>query len=938
MVAFSDNSIRNTEFKLLIPCTILACAVHGLFLMRCNDMPTLYIVFSPLILFLAFSAAHLANRNYAPRTDPIILPIVFVLSSIGITFLANVVPKEVDRQFQYLLLSIFVMIFILILVPTIDEVVEYKYTIATIGLLFLLVPLLLGVEEGGEMLWLSFRGTSIQPGELTKVCLAIFLGGYLAEYRSIISNSTQKAGPYPISLPWLKPSEPLSIPIPRLRVLVPMGVIWLLSFCIVAIEKDLGFALIIFTLYFVMLYACTKKPWYFIVWFALLMLGGSILYPFVGRLQERVNAYMIPFEYADSDGYQIVQSLFALADGGIFGVGIGRGIPSLVPIADSDFIFAIICEETGAIGGFFSIALYLTLALRGLIIAGRSHSDKNAFTAISLSAVLFLQAFINMGGVTKLIPLTGVTLPFVSKGGSSLVTCFIIIALLLRAGNDNDGEHENRYGGRPSLEGSHDIMHNRYYLHKNVGLAVIFIVMSCALAVSLCKIQIIDAADYRSRPENMYAASRAVHVQRGAIRTSDGVTLAESIPNDNGYYTRSHPQGDVATNIVGYYTSQYGSSGIEALMNGALSGSSEPFTLKRLFYSLVGKEMPGATVVLTINYQMQQIVEEALAGYYGSVVVLDPSTGAILACASSPTFTYDNVGDILSSNSDDGEFINRATDALYPPGSTFKVVTLAAALQAGTAELETVFSAPAELEIGEGTIYNIHEEYWEQLSLRQALMYSANTVYAQLGEQIGADTLVNYATAFGYGSPLGQDLTATASLVPNSNEMTLWETAWAACGQPVGEHESPAGPQTTVLQNAVIAAAIANGGEVLNPYVIDSIQSAEGKIESSTSVERLSQPISSDTAYALGTAMLDVVDGGTGTAAGGYGLSVAGKTGTAETDAKNSNSLFIGFAPYDNPTLAISVCIEGGDSEVSGVATVLAGKVLAACFEIQEEV
>ena len=201
---------------------------------------------------------------------------------------------------------------------------------------------------------------------------------------------------------------------------------------------------------------------------------------------------------------------------------------------------------------------------------------------------------------------------------------------------------------------------------------------------------------------------------------------------------------------------------------------------------------------------------------------------------------------------------------------------------------------------------------------------------------MGANTLVSYANAFGYGREIGQDFKSVASLMPVADEMTEWETAWAACGQPVGQHASPAGPQTTVMQNAVVAQAVANGGVAMDPYVVGHVLSPEG-VETSSTTPPLARAgdLRRDGRAAEGRPCSAWVENGTGVAAQVSGARVAGKTGTAEVEDGNANSLFIGFAPYDEPTLVISICVEGRGTNVEGLAASLAGQVLADALQVQ---
>ena len=951
MEVFHANTRRNTELLLLMLGALPVTLLYAMYLMNMQVELSFSSLSVPLGLFATFAVAHLAIRHLAPGADPAILPITFVLSGIGISFVTRLAPNLAPHQLLWLFVSIAAMVVTLIAVPSIDDLADYKYTIGIAGVVLLLLPMIIGDEKGGSKLWLSIGPFSFQPGEIAKVLIVLFLAFYLAENREMLSASAIHLGPF-------------SIPQPRM--LVPVFVMWGLSLLVVIFERDLGSALLFFTFFVIMLYVVTGRVSYVLISFALLLLGGYVCYLLFYHVQVRIQIWLDPFEDPSGSGLQIVQSLYSLADGNLVGTGIGKGLPRLIPIVESDFIFSAIGEEMGLLGGSAVLILFMLFAVRGLATAARAKSDSSAFAAVGLTAAITVQAIIIVGGVTKFLPLTGVTLPFMSQGGSSLLASFIIVGLLLRAGDEATGR-ETQIEMTPSqnvvaagltgrvravVHGAHarasfgmdtpesGVLGRVALGNRLTRLITTFTLIFAALIANLTLIQVVQADYYRNLPINNHTLIRSSHVQRGSIITSDGVTLAESILSEegDGSYVRSYPQGSVATNLVGYVSMQYGASGVESAMNDVLTGHADYSNWTNALYSLAGIDTPGSTVVLTINSKMQRAAEAALEGYRGAIVVLNPTTGAVLAEASAPTFQYDNIGEYMDGEGGGGELLNRATQALYPPGSTFKTITLAAALDSGVATLDSTYSAPASLPVDDSQVTNIHDDEWESLTLREALMYSANTVYAQVGMDLGASALVSYARAFGYGMPMGQDFYCETSLMPDPEEMSTWETAWAACGQPVGEHISPAGPQTTVMQNAVVAAAVANGGIAMNPYVVDRVLSPEGATVSSARTRSLGQPITASTADLMKSAMYDVVESGTGVGARISGVSVSGKTGTAETGAAYANSAFIGFAPYDQPTLAISVYVEGGDEDVSGIAAYLAGEVLATCINVQSGV
>lgn len=956
------SSRRNTELFLLIAAAFPVVLLYAMYITTIGGAVSFQTLAVPLGLFAAFAAAHIAVRVFAPGADPAILPVVFLLSGIGITFVTRLDADLGLSQLMILFASIALMVGTLAVVRNLDMVKRYKYTLGIAGIILLVLPMFIGTEIYGSKLWIRVPGLgTIQPGEFAKVLIVLFLAGYLSENRELLSLSNRTI---------------LGFKVPRLRLLAPLFVVWGICMLVVVFERDLGSALLFYTIFLVMLYVATGRVSYVIIGLLMLAVGAVGAYHFLGHVQVRFDIWLDPFADAQDRGFQLVQSLYSLADGGLAGVGVGRGMATLIPVVESDFIFSAIGEEMGLLGGAAVLLLFMLFAVRALTTAARAKSDLAAFTAAGLTAAISFQAFLIVGGVTRLIPLTGVTLPFMSQGGSSLLASFVIVALLLRAGDEATGRDieltgtgvmaaqpvagavgvsgvgTRIFGGsRTAAGGSHARPGSRLRRRVldtpesgvlgRVALAnrltrevLLFTLLFAALIGNLTYVMVIKAGEYQSMPSNNHTIAKAAYVKRGSIITSDGVTLAESIQQSDGTYVRSHPNGNLAAHAVGYYSMQYGSTGIEASQNDTLTGSKDYSSWQNALNSLAGATQPGNSVKLTIDSRIQKAAEETLSGYTGAIVVLDPKTGAVLAWASSPSYNNDDVQSALADAQSGGSgMYDRATQALYTPGSTFKVVTLAAALETGTATLTSTYDAPGSMEIGGADVTNIRGTNFGRISLRTAFAYSANTVFGQVANEVGADQLVQFARAFGYGQSLGSNFTTAASIMPDPSLMTEWELAWAGAGQPVGQGHTP-GPQTTVMQGAVMAAAVANNGVVMNPYVVAQTLSPEGTVVKTTQPRSLGQALSAGSASELKDAMLAVVEDGSGDAASVSGVKVAGKTGTAETSSTNVNSAFVGFAPFDNPTVAISVMVENYDQH--GVsAAALASKVIAAALEAQ---
>lgn len=910
---------RNIELLLLVVAAPIVIVLFAMMVVTGGRELSFNTLGVPIGIFLAFFIAHMAIRKLAPNADPALLPITFALSGIGIAFVTRLAPEVASRQLMWLFAGVAAMIVVLLIVRNLDRLVSYKYTLMLLGVLLLLAPMLpvVGEEINGSRLWLKIAGFSFQPGELAKIFIVLFLAGYLAQHREMLSIFTWEVGP---------------VRLPSLSTLLPLLIMWALAFLIVVLEKDLGSALVLFAVFLVMLYVATGKKLYIFVGVVLASIAAVVLYNMFDHVQTRVAIWFDPFADAQNTGYQIVQSLYSLADGGLFGVGIGNGMSDPIPYVESDFIFSAIGEELGLLGASGLLLLYLCFAIRGVLTAARAKSDVSSFVAVGATSIVVLQSFIIVGGVTRLIPLTGITLPFVSQGGTSLLAGFIIVALLLRAGDEATGLGKEMASATSTtgVLASNSVL-GRVSLGKRLTATIIlFSLLFAGLVANLTYIMVINADNYQNMPGNSHTMAKEAKSERGTIATYDGVILAQSIENDDGTYSREYPAGNLASHVVGYYSERYGTSGVEAAYNDSLKGQKNFATWQDVVNSLAGAQTPGNDVTLTLNSHIQQAAQDAIEGYKGACVVMDPTTGAVFALASSPTYNASDVEQIMqaaagqSSNTIAGssdvsagtassELLNRALNALYPPGSTFKIVTATTALEDGVAKEDSIYDSPGEITIGNASVSNFKDRSHGSVTLKQAFALSSNTVFAQVGEELGADRLVAGAKKFGFNIEIKFDLPVSTSLMPEPNEMTIWETAWAAAGEPVGEHRSPAGPQATVFEMALVGCGIANNGIIMKPTLVDGIYNASGERSYTFSPAKLMNVTDNVTASRVLNMMEEVVTSGTGMAASlaNYGITVAGKTGTAEYDGQEDDSWFVGVADVNGErNVVVAIMLE----------------------------
>lgn len=426
---------RDAEAALLVGATVIASMGVGLVNLAQGGVIDAQVALTFVVFAISFGSLHVAIRRWSAGASPFLLPLAAILTSLGFIEIYRISPRFAALQRWWLLIAAALAALLLFALRRtgIAPLRRYRYTSLTISVGLLLLPMLptnwsfpvRGVVAGGSRLWTTLvvgpLTLNFQPGEIAKIVLVIFLASYLSERRPALAASTRRLGRF-------------SIPEPRH--LIPLLLAWVASFGILVFQRDLGASLLLFAVFISMLYAATDRKAYLVTGGSLFLVGAAgaaVAFPYVAR---RISAWLHPFADPADAGYQILQSLFALGSGSLSGSGLGVGTPDRIPAAWTDFIFSAVGEELGLAGSVAVISMFALLVAVGFGIALRSRDLFRKLLAFGLSFVLGLQAFLIIAGVTRLLPLTGITLPFMSYGGSSLVANFLILALLARVSHE----------------------------------------------------------------------------------------------------------------------------------------------------------------------------------------------------------------------------------------------------------------------------------------------------------------------------------------------------------------------------------------------------------------------------------------------------------------------------------------------------------------------
>ncbi len=370
-------------------------------------------------IFGLLGVAHIAVRRLAPRADPTLLPIAAALNGLGYVMIARLDDQLAALQATWTAVGIVAFVATLVVVSDVRTLAQYRYSLLALGIVLLLLPLapVIGTEINGARIWVYIGPLSFQPGELAKIVLALFLAAYVVDRRELLAMTSRRIGP---------------LALPDLRHFGPLLLAWGLAMVVMMAEKDLGSSLLFFALFAVVLWVATDRGAYLLVSLVLFSVGAYVAWRLFDHVQVRVEIWLDPWQDVSGKGFQVVQATFALAWGGLTGTGLGVGRPDRVPAATTDFIFAAIGEELGLLGATAVLVAFVLFVGAGLRIALRARTPFETLLATGLTTIVGFQAFIIVAGVTRLVPLTGITLPFVSYGGSSLVANYVLLALLLR--------------------------------------------------------------------------------------------------------------------------------------------------------------------------------------------------------------------------------------------------------------------------------------------------------------------------------------------------------------------------------------------------------------------------------------------------------------------------------------------------------------------------
>ncbi len=806
-------------------------------------------------------------RKLYPHSNRLILNNMCMLLSIGFIILTRLSHEKALRQFSIATLTLTIGLLIPYFFKKVKIFDKMAWFFSAAGILSLSVVLLFSSVINGAKLYVSVFGITFQPSEFVKITYAFAIAGLLYQSTELkqVMISAAIAGAHVI---------------------------------ILVLSKDLGSAVLYFVVYFAMLYVASKKLYYFLLGFVAGAVSSVIGYLLFAHVRTRVIAWKDPIATIETAGYQVSQSLFAIGTGGFFGMGIAQGAPKTIPVVDTDFVFAAICEEFGVVFGICIILICLSCLLMFLNIAMRFHDPFYKLMAVGLSVMYGFQVFLTIGGVTKFIPLTGVTLPLISYGGSSLMVSLFVFSLI-----------QGMYVEAREHDREHDRSHIRDKNRECLLIAYTFLGVFLCLIGYLFYYTQFQAPDLINNPYNKRQDLFARKVVRGDILSRDLDVLATTITDGSGNETRYYPYGDLFAHAVGFST--HGKSGVENMTNFNLL-TSDIYIGERIRNNLEGIKNPGNKVVTTLDLYIQQVADVSLGDKRGAVIVSNVQTGEILSLISKPDFDPNDIAtgwEEINADTDRSALLNRATQGLYPPGSTFKIVTALEYMKENRNTDLYDFDCNGSFSYDGSVINCYHGMRHGHVDFVTSFAKSCNSSFANISTGLNKRKFIATCSDLLFQTKIPSPYSYKQSQIPLRPSSQTAEVMQVAIGQ--GK------TQITPFHMNLITSAIANDGVLMTPYVIKGIYTAYDDRLTKTKPEAYGRLIDTFYAEKMQELMREVVLSGTGTRVRDtYGYTASGKTGSAEysVDKTKSHAWFTGFAGVDEPEIAVTVIVEGGGS------------------------
>lgn len=818
------------------------------------------------------------------------------LSGVGITKVSDGLSGAYSisssvKQFLIAVLSYGICLLVPLLLKKLRFLDRLAWLYSAAGILMISIVLILGEVTHGSKLSFSVYGVTFQPSEFVKILFVFFLAAAMFEKTDLkrISLTALLAGIHVIVL---------------------------------VVSKDLGSALIFFVAFVVMVFIATGSYWYLLAGAAGGAAASVAAYFLFSHVRVRVLAWQDPWAYIDNQGYQITQSLFAIGSGSWFGMGLGQGSPGDIPYVEADFMFSALCEELGVLTGMCVILVILSCFIMMMEAAAGRRDRFYKLLAVGLGTLYIFQIFLTVGGGIKFIPLTGVTLPFISYGGSSVLTTMAMFFLVLgiQMLEETDGTTQRRQKAEAAGEEGPEeasgqkteaplLQEHRRMNRKIRGLTWFFVLL---FMVMMGYLAYFTATSRESVMNNSYNSRQELLLSRnyrGSIYSADGQVLARTLLDEEGNETREYPFGNLFAHVVGY--SSKGRTGVEAQANYYLINSNLSLSEKAA-NDAAGIKNPGDNVYTTLNVELQQIARKSLGIYKGAIIVSECDTGRILAMVSGPDFDPNEIPEIwddLLEDSSSSVLLNRATQGLYPPGSTFKIVTALEYIREHPEDYDRyTYDCSGSYQHGGASISCYHGIRHGKVDFTTSFAKSCNSSFANIGMELDRYAFRETLDQLLFNQELPLSLNYSQSSVQVSEEMTDSEMMQTAIGQ--------GRTQMSPMHLHLLCSAIANDGELMEPYVIDSVRSEDGTLIKQFKEKSYGQLMTQQETRILRQLMTQVVESGTASVLSGLNYTAAGKTGSAEYNNQkgDSHAWFTGFAPAEDPQICVTVILEGAGS------------------------